>query len=66
MYDAYQQPVGLETIWLQKPQTGPYFTDFLANSPRYCRKNRQNLSSVGDFFASAAQVRQAASVVYPK
>jgi len=48
-------------IWLQKPLTGSYFTDFLTNSPCYCRKNRQNLSSVGDFFASAAQVRQAAS-----
>jgi len=59
------QPVGLETNWLQKPKTGSCFTDFLANSPCYCRKNRQNQPSVGDFFATAAQARQAARLSCP-
>jgi len=27
-----------ETIWLHKPQTGAYVTDFLANSPAIAEK----------------------------
>jgi len=47
--------------WLQKLRAGPYFAAFLGHSPGHGPATSSWLSSVGDFFASAAQVRQASS-----
>jgi len=38
-----EQPVGLETNWLQKPLTGAYFTDFLASSSAIAKKSSKSV-----------------------